>query len=181
MWDVCGQGGAWEQLHRQVQARKLEQVIHLLGYVGQTGMAATLGRSDAVIVPTTAAFAEGMNKTVIEAVLAGRPVVATNLCPAVELLGHAIVEVEAGDIDGYVAAFRRLRDDAEFYAGKAQRRPEYEAQFYGDEVSWASGLKRVIRALSKNKMEAGMDLRERGSVTRTEATPHEQMVPTLPQ
>lgn len=154
VWDVCGQGGALEQLQRDVQTRGLGPVVHLHGYLGRAEITAKLGQCHAVIVPTTAAFAEGMNKTVIEAVLAGRPVVATNLCPAVELLGHAIVEVPPGDIDRYVAAFRQLRENPAYYAGKTQRRPEVEAQFYDHELSWASGLKRVIELLAPRATEA---------------------------
>ena len=46
-----------------------------------------------VIVPTTSDFIEGFNKVVAEAVLAGKPVITSSVCPALEYVRDAVIEV----------------------------------------------------------------------------------------
>jgi glycosyltransferase involved in cell wall biosynthesis len=51
------------------------------------------GRCHVVLVPTRSSYSEGFNAVVAEAILSGRPVITSKLCPAIELVRDAVVEV----------------------------------------------------------------------------------------
>ncbi|MDZ4151850.1 glycosyltransferase family 4 protein, partial [Methylicorpusculum sp.] len=76
--EVCGDGGAFEALVERVRQLELEPIIKLHGKLSQAAMLAAFQRCHVVVVPTTAEFAEGLNKVVVEGVLAGRPVIASS-------------------------------------------------------------------------------------------------------
>ena len=85
------------------------------GHCGRQKLQEMYAASHAVIVPTTAEFTEGFNQVVTEAVLAGRPVVTSDVCPAVEYLPGAVVLVPTDDVDAYERAVLRLCDDPAYY------------------------------------------------------------------
>ena len=60
--------------------------------------------SHAVIVPTTSRFEEGFNMVCAEAILAGRPVITSAVCPALAYIREAAIEVQPDNIDQYYQA-----------------------------------------------------------------------------
>ena len=81
----------------------------MLGRLQMDDMARAYGRSQVVIVPTNATFAEGMNRVCIEAILAHRPLITSRACPAIEVLSDAVLEVPVGDTGAYSRAYRLSR------------------------------------------------------------------------
>jgi glycosyltransferase involved in cell wall biosynthesis len=129
-WKIVGTGSALEALSRQVADRKLGGVIDVAGRLSRKDAMEAYGWAHANIVPTTATYAEGLAMTAAEAVLAGRPVVVSEVVPAWEVLGDAAIRVETGNVDGFVDAFRRLALDAAWYDHCRRATVEVRKQFY---------------------------------------------------
>ncbi len=85
-----------------------------------------------------------------EAILAGRPVITSAVCPALAYVKEAAVEVQPDNVDQYHDAILRLSDDAEFYDMKQQACRPLQAQFYNRDNSWAEKLKAVLTTRIKH-------------------------------
>ena len=62
-----------------------------------------------IIVPTRSDFVEGIAKTAVEAILAGRPVITNAGVGALEILRPACIEAQADNPESYAAAVIALR------------------------------------------------------------------------
>jgi len=144
-FDICGEGGELESLRHLAVKFNLENVVTCHGYLDSQRLSAVLGSSHAVIVPTTSAFEEGFNMVCAEAVLAGRPVVTSPVCPALDYIRAAAIEVPPDNIEQYCQAILKLYDDAEFYEQKQRACATLQAQFYDPQNSWAEKLKIVLK------------------------------------
>ena len=102
-----------------------------------------------MIVPTTTDFVEGLNKVILEGVLAGRPVIASAVCPALDVVRDAVVEVAPDDAAGYRDAILQLRGDPELYARKRRACVDYKEQFYDPANSWAAALRSALSLPAK--------------------------------
>lgn len=156
VFEVCGSGSALEELKRAVVERRLTSTIRVLGWLDRERMVQAYGRSHVVITPTTSSFEEGFCQVSAEAVLAGRPLVASRVCPAVEHLGRAVIEVQPGDIAGFADAIWRLADDPEFYEEKRSACPQAAGPFYEwDEGLGGRVLGLLLRARGDDRRHAG--------------------------
>jgi len=97
-----------------------------------------------VIVPTTSDFIEGFNQVVAEGVLSGRPVITSNVCPALDYVRDAVVEVAPDDVRGYGDAILRLCDDEALYRSRSRGCVAAQPQFYDEGRGWAAVLKTVV-------------------------------------
>ena len=149
-FDICGVGTELDNLRSEIVAADLQNVVRCPGHLDSQRLAAVLGASHAVIVPTTSAFEEGFNMVCAEAILAGRPVITSAVCPALAYIKEAAVEVPPDNVDQYYAAILRLSDDAEFYDMKQQACRPLQAQFYDRDNSWAEKLKAVLTTRIKH-------------------------------
>ncbi len=146
-FDVCGDGSALPELRAAAAGAGVESHFQLHGHCSRPRMRELYGRCHAVVVPTRTQFSEGFNKVVAEAVLAGRPVVTSSACPAVEDVREAVVESPPDDINGYVRAIAGLADDPGFYAVKQAACEGLAEKFYDPSRFWGVTLERVLRAL----------------------------------
>jgi len=146
-WELCGDGGALAELKAMVKQQGVTDVITLRGHLAPGQMAEAYGRSHAVITPTTSRFSEGMNQVAVEAILAGRPLVSSHVCPALDVIGGAVVEVPPDDVEAYAAAIRRLAEDPEFYEEKRRACAPLAEPFYDRAQSWGRQLQKVIEEL----------------------------------
>ena len=105
---VLGEGGRRAALERQVHELGLSGRVRLPGWAED--VAAALPSYDVLVLPSRT---EGWPLTVVEAMLAGLPVVATPVGSVAEAVrdGETGLLVAAGDPVGLAAALRRLRDD----------------------------------------------------------------------
>ena len=81
------------------------------------------GASHVVVVPTRAEFPEGFNQVLAEAVISGKPVITSSVCPALEVVKEAAVEVPPDDVEAYGDAILRLYEDSALYAEKQNACP----------------------------------------------------------
>src|SRR5205814_1764003 len=97
--------------------------------------------------PTTTDFPEGFNQVVVEGILAGRPVITSSVCPALDYVRDAVVEVPPDDVNAYHDAVLRLHDDVALYEQKRAASVSLQGQFYDPKRGWAEAL---LTALGKN-------------------------------
>jgi glycosyltransferase involved in cell wall biosynthesis len=143
-FDLCGEGTALDEVRRRAKEAGVAERFRCHGHVEKRVMASWYQRSHMVVVPTTTDSIEGLNKVVVEAVLAARPVVTSRVCPAVEDVRDAVVEVPPDDARAYGDAILRLVDDRELYAAKVRGCAASTEQFYDPARGWGATLRKVL-------------------------------------
>lgn len=144
IFDICGRGSALEELRRQTKDSGLTDNFRCHGYCDWPTMRRMYAESHAVIVPTTSDFIEGFNQVVSEAVLAGRPVITSEVCPAIRYVRDAVVEVPVNDVNAYRAAIEKLRDDENFYRQRCEACVKLRGQFLDMSRSWMAALRQAL-------------------------------------
>jgi glycosyltransferase involved in cell wall biosynthesis len=143
-FDLCGDGSRLEGLKADVARAGLGERFRLHGFVPGAALRERFARSHAVVVPTRSTFTEGYNAVVSEAVLSGRPVITSRVCPALGSVADAAVEVPPDDVAGYRAAIERLAGDATFFAARREACARVASQFLDSKNSWGAGLKSIL-------------------------------------
>ena len=132
-------------MRQRVRSLRLEQLVVLHGWCDPLRIKSILGACHCAIVPTTAAFEEGFNKVCAEAILAGRPVITSAVCPALSLVRDAAIEVPPDDTRAYCEAILRLYADSWLYEEKQRACFSLQDQFYNEGSSWGARLKDILR------------------------------------
>jgi glycosyltransferase involved in cell wall biosynthesis len=143
-FDICGSGSALEALREQSVRVGVGSSFECHGHLGRSRMREMFARSHAVLVPTTTDFREGLNRVVVEGVLSGRPVITSSVCPALDSVRDAVLEVPPDNVGAYHDAILSLRDDAGLYHRKRRACTDYQNQFYDETNGWASALRSVL-------------------------------------
>jgi glycogen synthase len=146
-FDLCGSGSALDELRRQAEAAGVAPRFRCHGHLDKPSMRRMYRECHTVVVPTTTDSVEGLNKVVIESVLAGRPVITSPMCPAIEYVREACVEVPADDVKAYGDAILKLAEDRGFYERKREKCEAAGAQFYEPQRSWGATFRRVLETL----------------------------------
>jgi glycosyltransferase involved in cell wall biosynthesis len=144
VFEVCGSGSAQDEFAEAIERRRLEDQVRFIGRLDRHGMKDAFNRAHITFVPTTATFPEGLNQVVVESVLAGRPVIATEICPAIEVVPNAVISIAAGDIDAMAEAIRRLATDRMFYEQLQRNCKDDALPFYDIGMSWGAALDQAI-------------------------------------
>jgi len=147
---LCGNGSEDEELRNAIVKKGVESIFHLHGYCQQEEMFGHISRSHAFIVPTRSSFEEGFNKVVAESILAGRPVITSSVCPALDYVREAVLEVPPDDIPAYLDAVIKLSSCRKLYLEKQIGCKNLQEQFYDPDRSWGAALLRIL-----NKMAHG--------------------------
>jgi glycogen(starch) synthase len=155
-FDLCGAGGALPELKASAEAADLAERFRCHGHCNKPTMREMFARCHVVIVPTTSEFIEGFNQVVAEGVLSGRPVITSSVCPALDYVRDAVVEVPPDDVKGYGDAILKLCDDQAFYEQKTAACYAAQGQFYDPEKSWRQTLRNVLRSAGVLPETAGV-------------------------
>ena len=145
-FDLCGSGSALPELIEQVAKSGLPARFRLHGHCDQSAMREMFRLCHALIVPTTTDFAEGFNQVVAEGVLAGRPVITSQVCPALDYVRDAVLEVPPDDVSTYEQMILRLCDDHDLYERKRLACLALQDQFYDPARGWAAALRDGLQA-----------------------------------
>lgn len=145
-FDICGKGSASDELSQRVKSLGLESTFKCHGHCNQDKLQRLLSESHVVIVPTKTSFIEGFNQVVAEGILAGRPVITSSVCPALNYVKEAIFEVAPDDVEGYYRAILELRDRPELYEKLMRKTSKLREQFYDPAKGWKSSLETVLLA-----------------------------------
>ena len=142
--DLCGDGSHLDELRAAATAAGLADRFRCHGHTNYQDLRERYGRCHAVVVPTTSAFMEGLNKVVVEGVLAGRPVVTSSVCPALEYVRGAVVEVPPDDVAAYADALLRLKTEPALYDAKRAASAGVRETFYDPARGWAAAVERAV-------------------------------------
>lgn len=143
-FDICGEGGELNNLRKRIDELNLQDVVSCHGYCSAEKVAYLLGLSHAFIVPTRSDYEAGFEMVCAEAILSNRPLITSAVCPALEDLREASIEVQPDDIDQYYQAILRLNDDTELYSRKRAACAALQAPFYDLKQSWYTKMKEVL-------------------------------------
>ena len=143
-FDLCGTGSAIDALKDGVEKAGLGGRFRVHGHCDRTKMRAMFRDCHILIVPTTTDFPEGFNQVLVEGVLAGRPVITSSVCPALDYVREAVVEVPPDDVGAYHDAILRLHDDPAFFEQKRAASVTLQRQFYEPERGWAGALRKAL-------------------------------------
>ena len=146
-FDLCGDGSRLQDLRKSVLAAGLQNRFRCHGHTTKAQMREMYEKCHVVIVPTTSNFVEGFNKVVAEGVLAGRPVITSSVCPALEYVREAVVEVPPDQPAAYGDAILKLKNDLPFYQSKRQGTTTVRKQFYDIDRGWKSAVARAVNLL----------------------------------
>jgi glycosyltransferase involved in cell wall biosynthesis len=161
--DFCGTGSALTGLAKRVRELRLDRAVSLKGHCTFESFQRHLGNCHAVVVPTTSRFVEGFNQVVVEGFLAGRPVIATRVCPAAHDLGQAVVMVPPDSPESLAKAIENL-----FAAPMATPQVSVgggldRESFFDDSRSWRTQFWHSLDALFTGR---------KNPVTRIQTVPH---------
>lgn len=143
--DFCGEGAALETLQHEISANQLDHSVFTHGHLSRPELTALLDSCHAVVVPTRKAFPEGLNQVVIEAVLARRPVITSDVCPALRLVPDAALEAIPDDEKSYANCIRALIDDPKLMTKLVTAGEGYRDQFFDPVLAWTDKAERLIR------------------------------------
>ncbi|MBV8782146.1 MAG: glycosyltransferase [Phycisphaerae bacterium] len=143
-FDLCGEGSALEGLRQQVKELGFTDRFRCHGHCDRKTMRTRFEAAHVVVVPTTGDFVEGFNQVVAESVLAGRPVVTSDVCPALTYVRDAIVEVPVDDVQAYGDAILKLKNDVAFYDARRAACKADSEQFYDMGRSWQAALSSAL-------------------------------------
>jgi glycogen synthase len=143
-FDLCGGGSASDELRRDVEQAGLAGRFRMHGHCDQKALIRMYGSSHVVIVPTRTEFVEGFNQVLVEAVISGKPVITSSVCPALENVREAAVEVPPDDVNAYGDAILRLRDDPAFYAQKQRACPAVRDQYLNSDLTFDNVIGRIL-------------------------------------
>jgi glycogen(starch) synthase len=150
-FDMCGVGSESNSLQRAIDARDLAGAVTYHGFLNRKDLGKLWDDAHIVIVPTTTDFEEGFNMVCSEAILAGRPVVTSEVCPALAYIRNAALEVRPNDIDGYRKAVIALASDSALYHEKQAACTPLQGQFYEEKNSYGAKLTAILQGLSLGK------------------------------
>jgi glycosyltransferase involved in cell wall biosynthesis len=114
---LVGDGPTWQSIAQKVQKNGLQQAVLMTGAIAHASVPEMLSIADIAVVPAAAVPASrggtGTPLKVFEYMAAGKPIVATDLDQAAEVIqdGHNGLLVEAGDVNRFADAILTLLDD----------------------------------------------------------------------
>ncbi len=144
---LCGNGSALDCVRERIVERRLGHMVTAAGDCPPAAVAYAYGRSHAVVVPTRSSFEEGYNKVCAEAILAGRPIITSAVCPAVRDVGAAAIEVEPDNVADYAAAIVKLAGDRAHYERLQRACAGLQGQYYAESGGYAATLDAAIQRI----------------------------------
>lgn len=147
-WRIFGFGEDFERLQAEISARLLGHLVHAGRMLpSEESAMETLSWAHVMIVPTTSEFKEGFAMVAAESVLAGRPVVLSDVVPAWEVLDGAAIKCQTNSVESFVDALRRLATDGAYYEKHRRATADVQAQFYDREQGVGNVIMRAIAAV----------------------------------
>jgi glycogen synthase len=150
-FEICGDGSALPELRARAREQRLEETFLLRGWCQRPEMMECFGRAHVVLVPTTTAFVEGFNMVVIEALLAGRPVISSAVCPALEYVARGVHTVPPDAVDAYADAIAGLADDRAAYRRLQAGALVSARRFLDDALGFRRAIVHVLAAVAEGR------------------------------
>jgi glycosyltransferase involved in cell wall biosynthesis len=149
VFDVCGDGAARAPAQAAIEQHGLQDTVLMHGWCTAPRLHELLSGAHVGIVPTKKE--EGFNHVVAESLLAGRPVITSPVCPAVEYLAGGVVVVPPEDCDAYRRAILDLADDRQHYAAEQARCRQTGARCLDERYSYGAALRHILTAFAQGR------------------------------
>lgn len=143
-FDVHGTGSHLDELKAEVVRRGLEDRVTVHGFTAGAQLLDHYRRADVVIVPTRSDFEEGVAKSVIEGVLTLRPVVTSQACPSIRVVGGACIEAEVDNPASYADAIWQLANDPEIVREKVDAARGLRGMFFDPPERYDRQLRKAL-------------------------------------
>jgi glycosyltransferase involved in cell wall biosynthesis len=134
---VCGDGPLREGLERSVRERGLDEAVRFLGHVAYEEMPAVYRAADALVLSSEA---EGLPRTVLEAMATDVPVVTSALDQLTDVVDGGGETVPVGDVDGFADALETVTAESGAYAPRAVVEDGYD---------WETTVERTTERLGR--------------------------------
>jgi glycosyltransferase involved in cell wall biosynthesis len=164
-FDLCGSGRDLDELKSAAASAGVAARFRCLGHCSREQMREFYGRSQIVVAPTKAEFVEGFNKVVAEAILAGRPVITSDTCPALEYVKAGVVEVPPDDVLALEKAILALADDVNLFKNKVNACGTLRELFLDAGTNWASALRRALQLTTQHSSRSRIPATEQRAST----------------
>jgi glycosyltransferase involved in cell wall biosynthesis len=151
--DYCGDGSAMTMLKEAVKSSRLENAVFTHGHLSRLELSNYLDLAHVVVVPTRSAFPEGLNQVVIEAVLARRPVITSDICPALQLVATAALKANRDDVTSYEDCIQKLIEDPQLTTELVAAGANLRDQFFDHSLAWTERAFALIQR--QNETVAG--------------------------
>lgn len=143
--DVVGDGPERERLERRVTELELTGSVVFHGFVSDAELRARLEATDCLVLPAVRdrkGDVEGLGVVLLEAMGAGKPVIASAAGGITDIVEHEATGllVPPGDVAALAAALERYRDDPAF----AARMADAGAARVAERFSWSSIVDRLV-------------------------------------
>lgn len=145
-FEVCGTGAGEAAMRREIARLGLAHRITLNGFCDKQRLLDLFGKAHAVVVPTRSSFEEGFAMICAEAIAAGRPLVTSRVCPALEVVAEAAEEATIDDPASYADAIQRLVTNPALYQQKRDAAARIRSKFFDKTNSYGWHLRRVLAA-----------------------------------
>jgi glycosyltransferase involved in cell wall biosynthesis len=144
-FEVCGEGSELAALKGRALQLGLESVFVCRGFCTSDILKEAFADAHIVVVPSTTKVEEGFAMICAEAILSGRPVVTSDVCPALEYVRSAALEVEADSVQEYALAIEKVSKDKELWSELHASCLLLSEQFYDKRNCWAAKLRQVVK------------------------------------
>ena len=134
---VCGDGPLREGLDERVRERGLDEAVQFLGHVSYEEMPAVYRAADALVLPSEA---EGLPRTVLEAMATDVPVVTSALDQIVGVVDGGGETVPVGDVTGFTDALAAVTTDPGAYTPR---------EIVEDRYGWETTVERTTEYLRR--------------------------------
>lgn len=139
---VHGEGSALEDLKERAAASKVADRFIIHGFTAGKDLMKHYAASHIVVVPTRSNFEEGFAMSVVEGVLAFRPVVTSKACPAFEVVTEACEEAVVDDAASYADRIHELGSNSALNSAKIEAAKILRRDFFDP----PNGYRPMLRA-----------------------------------
>ncbi len=144
VFHIHGKGPALDELVRRAGGSPAAANIEVHGFAEGRKLLDHYATSDIVVVPTRSSFEEGVAKSVVEGVLALRPVVTSRACPSIRMLSKACIEAEVDNPASYAEAIWRLATDPDLAREKVEAANRLREQFFDPPERYDRQLRKAL-------------------------------------
>jgi glycogen synthase len=143
---IHGEGDALEALGKAAAVSPCKELFVIHGFTPGERLKEHYRDCHIVTVPTRSDLEEGLAKSVIEGVLALRPVVTSQACPAIRQVGPACLEAQVDNAESYASAFRRLAEERDLLSAKIEAARELRELFFDPPNHYGRAIRAAIAA-----------------------------------
>lgn len=132
-----GKGWLEDEMYKTLDATKLHEHVHLIGFAAEEDLPALYTGAEAVVFPS---LYEGFGFPVLEGMACGTPVITSNVSSLPEVAGKAAIMVNPYEVEAIADAIRRVLDDSALKASMIEKGFAQAAKF-----TWENSARQLLQ------------------------------------